>query len=141
MAEFPKTVKVFTDGCAKGNPGPAGAGFVIEDIHGKVLDEGCAALGEATNNEAEYRALILALEHCLGLGIKTAYFFTDSELMAKQMNGEYRIKNERIAQLAKTAAGLIRRCEKFQISHVRRELNQRADKLANKALKTDDGTD
>lgn len=132
---LPKTLKIFTDGCAKGNPGPAGAGFVMEDIEGNVFDEGCAALGETTNNEAEYRALILALERCAELGVKSAFFFTDSQLMAHQINGIYKIKNERIGQLIKRVMELRRKLEKFQITYVPREQNRRADKLANKALK------
>lgn len=132
--QLPKTLKIFTDGCAKGNPGPAGAGFVFEDVEGNVLDEGFAALGDTTNNEAEYRALILALERCAELGVKSAFFFTDSQLMAHQINGIYKIKNERIGQLIKRVMELRRKLEKFQITYVPREQNRRADKLANKAL-------
>jgi ribonuclease HI len=135
---LPKTLKVFTDGCAKGNPGPAGAAFVFEDIEGNVVDEGFAALGETTNNEAEYRALILALERCEALGVKSAFFFTDSQLMAHQINGLYKIKNERIGQLIKRVMELRRKLTKFQITHIPREQNKRADKLANRALEVPD---
>ena len=140
IAKLPKTIKVFTDGCAKGNPGPAGVGYVLQSIDGLVLDEGFADLGIATNNEAEYRALIMAMERCIELGIKSAYFFTDSELMAKQLTGVYKIKNDRLAELAKKVSALRKQFEKFQLTHVRRELNARADKLANKALERKEET-
>lgn len=138
MAKFPQTVKVYTDGCAKGNPGPAGAGFVLEDLSGEVLDRGAIALGRATNNEAEYRALILAMGRCLEHGVRIGLFYTDSELMARQLNGVYRIKSERLARLASEVKGLSARFENFSIAHVRRERNTEADRLANLAL-TDEG--
>lgn len=136
METFPAKVNVFTDGCAKGNPGPAGAGFVIEDLDGNPLAEDCEALGHATNNEAEYRALILAMQRCVELKIETAYFFTDSELMAKQIGGVYKIKNKRLAELAREVQGLRRNFKEFQIAHIPRERNQRADDMANAALAT-----
>lgn len=139
MSKFPKTVKVYTDGCAKGNPGPAGAGIVLEDIQGAVLDESSVALGTATNNEAEYQALILGMERCLNRKIKSAYFFTDSELMAKQLNGIYKIKNGRLARLAERVEKLRGEFDSFQLAQVPRTLNRRADKLANLALKIADG--
>ncbi|MBI3736820.1 ribonuclease HI family protein [Candidatus Sumerlaeota bacterium] len=132
--KLPKTIKVFTDGCAKGNPGPAGIGYVFEDIEGNVLDEGCGYLGEATNNEAEYNALIAAMERCAEKGIKAAFFFTDSQLMAHQINGIYKIKNARIAQLAKKVQTVRKKFDKFQLTYVPREQNRRADKLANKGV-------
>lgn len=136
-SKFPKTIKVYTDGCAKGNPGPAGIGFVFEDIDGNVLEEGCANLGVATNNEAEYHALIMALERCVELGISEAYFFTDSQLMARQLNGVYKIKNDRIAKLASRAMALRRKLDRFQITDIRREFNARADALSNEGLNSE----
>ena len=135
--ELARAVQVFTDGCAKGNPGQAGAGYVIQDLEGEVLVEGTASLGETTNNVAEYRALILAMERCVEGGVKSGYFFTDSELMARQVNGVYRIKNESLALLASKVFQLRDRFENFEIHHVRRNKNVRADQLANEALKLD----
>ncbi len=133
--KWPKTIKIFTDGCAKGNPGPAGIGFVVEDIEGNVLHEDCANLGEATNNEAEYEALIMSLEFCAKQKIKEAFFFTDSQLMAHQLNGIYKIKNERIARLAKRVQEIrLANLTKFQITYVPRESNRRADAMSNKGL-------
>lgn len=132
--QFPKTVKVFTDGCSKGNPGRSGAGYVLEDIDGKVLDSNSAALGHATNNEAEYQALILAMERCIELGIGSAYFFTDSELMANQINGVYRIKKDELARLARRVNALRPRFDDFQLTYLSREKNKRADRLANEAV-------
>ena len=132
--QFPKTVKVFTDGSSKGNPGRSGAGYVLEDIDGNVLDSNSAPLGFGTNNEAEYQALILAMERCIELGIGSAYFFTDSELMANQINGVYRIKKERLAQLARRVEALRPRFDDFQLTYLSREKNKRADRLANEAV-------
>ena len=134
MGKSHQTVRVYTDGCAKGNPGPAGAAFVVEDMDGAILGEGGIALGVATNNEAEYRALILAMEHCIENEIKHGLFHTDSQLMANQINGIYRIKNERMAALARRVNELIREFDTFNLSYVPREQNKRADKLANQAL-------
>ena len=131
---LPATVKVFTDGCAKGNPGPAGAAYVIQDIHGETLDERAVDLGEATNNEAEYEALIAAMERCAAGKVKTGFFYTDSELMAHQINGIYRIKSPRLAKLAQRVETLKERFEGFHLAHVRRSLNRRADRLASRAI-------
>jgi ribonuclease HI len=128
-------VKVYIDGCAKGNPGPAGAGFVVENLQGELIEEKSVALGDATNNEAEYRALILAMEHCLKMKMKAGYFYTDSELLANQLNGIYRIKSANLARLAERVDKLREKFDSFQLAHVPRELNARADRLANLALK------
>lgn len=140
MPNSPRTVKVFTDGCAKGNPGPAGAGFVIEDIQGEAIEEGSVPLGSATNNEAEYRALLLAMESCVKRRLKAAYFYTDSELMANQINGFYRIRSARLQRLFDRVDKLREKFDSFQIVHVPRKMNGRADELSNLALKqTRDG--
>ena len=130
----PRLIKVFTDGASKGNPGEAGAGYVIEDGEGNVIEEGGRALGVATNNEAEYLALILAMERCLELGRTSALFFTDSQLMERQLNGKYKIKNERIGALAAKAVALRKKFERFQIVSGPREMNRRADAAATRAI-------
>ena len=130
---------------SRGRPRPGqrrdGVGFVPyrtvdgrEISNGNVLDSNSAALGHATNNEAEYQALILAMQRCLELGIGSAYFFTDSELMANQINGVYRIKNARLAQLAHSVKALRPRFDDFQLTYLSREKNKRADRLANEAV-------
>lgn len=132
-------VRVFTDGCCKGNPGPTGAGFVIEDeATGDVIEEGCRPLGTGTNNEAEYQALILAMERCIELGLTRAHFHTDSQLMERQLNGIYKIKEPRMAQFARRVQELKKAFDRFQITSIRREFNKRADELANLGLKTQD---
>ena len=137
----PSSAKIFTDGCSKGNPGTAGAGFVVQDLDGEVLKEGSFALGHATNNEAEYRALILAMECCITLKISAGYFFTDSELMVRQIKGIYRIKNPRLIELAGEVARLKSHFDRFEIVHVPRASNQHADKLANQAIASGSGGD
>ncbi len=134
MAGYPDTVQIFTDGCAKGNPGPAGAGFVLKDAHGRVLFEASIALGRATNNEAEYRALLLALDHCVRGRVHHVVLFTDSLLMANQLNGIYRIRNGRLARLAEQAQALRHRFLTFQLKHIPRSRNVEADRLANQAI-------
>jgi ribonuclease HI len=122
-----------TDGGARGNPGPAGAGFVIE-VDGEVV---CAAgryLGECTNNVAEYEAVIWGLENCLELGYRKVTVFSDSELLVKQLNGQYCVKNEGLKPLFKRTLELLRKYESFDVVHVRRENNRQADALANEAM-------
>ncbi len=134
MIDIPSEIQIFTDGCAKGNPGPAGAGIALLDMDGGLLEEDCQALGHATNNEAEYRALIFAMERCIEYGVRRPHFFTDSELMERQLNGIYKIKNERIGRLAARVNELRGEFDSFDIRHIRREKNKRADRMANEAL-------
>lgn len=131
----PVAAKVYTDGCSKGNPGRAGAGWHIESADGKLNVEGCKDLGIMTNNEAEYMGLILALEDCLRLGVETLDLYTDSQLMARQIQGRYQVKNARIAKLHARAKSLLARFKRHRISDVRREFNARADELSNRALR------
>lgn len=126
-------VALRTDGGARGNPGPAGAGFVIE-ADGETV---CAAgryLGECTNNVAEYEAVIWGLENCLSLGYREVSVFSDSELLVKQLNGQYRVKNAGLKPLFIKTIGLLRRFGAFEVVHVRREQNRQADALANEAM-------
>lgn len=119
-------IKVYIDGAARGNPGPAGIGIHIQNIK-DVYDY----IGEATNNVAEYSALLRGLKEIISLGYKEVHFYSDSELLVKQINGEYRVKNEKLKPLFLQAKSLILKLKDFSISHVRREKNKEADELAN----------
>jgi ribonuclease HI len=129
--------KLSTDGGARGNPGPAAYGYVLEDDDGTVLDARGERIGVATNNVAEYRALIAGLERALELGIDELEVVSDSELLVKQMQGEYRVKNETLRELNKDANVLERKLGRVRYTAVRREHNQLADKLVNEALDAD----
>ena len=126
--------RIFTDGAARGNPGPAGAGGVILDGDGKELGNVCRYLGEMTNNQAEYNALILSLKEALRLKIGRVSVFCDSELMVRQMLGQYKVKNEGLRPLFQEAIKLSKEFGSFNINHVMRERNKAADKLANLAI-------
>lgn len=123
-----------TDGGARGNPGPAGIGVVMKDPDGNVIGEIAEAIGVATNNDAEYRALIAGLEMALSSGITEIDVFMDSQLVVSQMKGEWKIKSDTLRQLAVRARGLLNRFDAATITHVRREFNADADKLANQAM-------
>lgn len=122
------------DGGARGNPGPAGAGVVVKDEAGTALLEAGYFVGRATNNVAEYTALLRGLDAAQRLGGQRLEIFSDSELMVKQINGEYRVKNETLQDLFEKAYKKLRGFENWQMRHVRREMNSRADYLANKAM-------
>jgi ribonuclease H / adenosylcobalamin/alpha-ribazole phosphatase len=126
--------RLFTDGGARGNPGPAAYGFVLEAEDDTVLASEGQAIGVATNNVAEYRALIAGLERAVELGIDEVEVVSDSELLVKQMRGEYRVKNEVLQNLNSQAAGLASRLRKVRYTAVRREHNELADRLVNEAL-------
>ncbi len=125
---------IYTDGAARGNPGPAGAGAILTDSDGKKIGEVCEYLGEKTNNQAEYQALILALKEAKKIGITMVSIFSDSELMVKQLKGEYKVKNQGLKPLFQEAFGLLRYFGTHKIGHVPREQNKRADQLANLAI-------
>ncbi len=124
----------FVDGAARGNPGPAAAGVVLQDAEGKTLKTLSVALGHATNNIAEYAALVLALQEALILGAKELKVHTDSELVAKQWSGDYKVKDASLKVLYLLASHLKAGFKKLEVVHVRRELNQLADDEANRAL-------
>jgi len=129
-------VKMFVDGASKGNPGPASIGIVFTDMEGHVLWQISRLLDEeATNNIAEYEALRQGLLCALGQGWKKVHVFSDSELLVRQMLGQYKIKNEGLRQMAPVVQRLIKQFEAFTIAHVGREHNCLADKLASHALK------
>jgi ribonuclease HI len=129
-----KTVKLFSDGACRGNPGVGGAGAVIIDDGGQVLWEGSEYLGHCTNNIAEYKALILGLKGALALGIDRLEVYLDSELLANQVNGSYKVKNENLKILMQEIRKLISAFETANVRHVRRCHNELADKLANRAI-------
>ncbi len=129
-----KIVVLNTDGGARGNPGPAGTGVVIKDESGAILYAVGEYIGEATNNVAEYKALIRALEQAHHLGATEVKVNMDSELIVKQMLGQYKIKEPTLQQLAAQVIKLRNNFEKVSFTHVRRELNKEADLLVNQAI-------
>ncbi len=126
--------RLFTDGGARGNPGPAAYGYVLEAEDGTVLDARGQAIGIATNNVAEYEALIAGLRRAGELGISELEVVSDSELLVKQMRGEYRVKNQGLIPLSLEAARLARALGRVTYRSVRREHNVLADRLVNEAL-------
>ncbi len=128
--------RLSTDGGARGNPGPAAYGYVLEAEDGTVLDARGEKIGVATNNVAEYRALIAGLEKAVELGLDELEVVSDSELLVKQMQGEYRVKNEALRELNDEASSLERKLGRVRYTAVRREHNELADKLVNEALDT-----
>ena len=126
--------KLSTDGGARGNPGPAAYGYVLEADDGTVLAAHGDTIGTATNNVAEYRALIAGLEKALELHVDEVEVVSDSELLVKQMRGEYRVKNETLRDLWEEASALARRLRSVRYTAVRREHNELADQLVNAAL-------
>ena len=124
-------INAWIDGGARGNPGPAGYGAYIEDEHGQVLAELHGGLGIATNNVAEYSGLLAALKWAIDHGHREVHVRADSELLVKQMRGEYKIKNEGLKPLAARARLLMTELDRVDFEHVRRELNKNADRLSN----------
>ena len=125
---------LMVDGAARGNPGEAGCGAVICDANGAVVQELSRYLGHATNNVAEYEALLIGLEALLKSGKKQIRVQSDSQLLVRQLNGEYRVKDEKLKTLFERATSLLRQFERCRILHVPREENKLADRLANKAI-------
>ena len=126
--------RLSTDGGARGNPGPAAYGFVLETEDGQVLAAHGEAIGRATNNVAEYRGLVAGMEKAAELGVRELEVVSDSELLVKQMLGEYRVKNEALKALWEEANDLERRFAKVRYKAVRRHHNELADSLVNEAL-------
>jgi ribonuclease HI len=123
-----------TDGGARGNPGPAGIGVVLQDESGEVIGEIARGIGETTNNVAEYTALIAGLEMALEKGVTEIDVKVDSELVVSQVQGKWKIKNDRLRQLAVKARSLLGKFESWSLEHVRREDNAGADALANQGM-------
>ena len=131
---MPDTVVAYIDGGSRGNPGPAASGFILSDRDGNPLLSKGIFLGTKTNNEAEYTALVKALEAALELKAEKIMIFGDSELLVKQINGQYKVKSEKILPLYEEAAGLLSQFKKWKVEHVYREKNKIADGLVNEAL-------
>lgn len=134
MADLEQEWLVMIDGAARGNPGPAGCGAVICDDKGAVVRELSRYLGHATNNVAEYEALVMGLEALIELKRNRIVVQSDSQLLVRQLNGEYRVKDEKLSLLYQRATGLLRQFNSYRIVHVRRELNKAADRLANRGI-------
>ncbi|HWC16608.1 MAG TPA: ribonuclease HI family protein [Terriglobales bacterium] len=122
------------DGGARGNPGPAGYGVYIRDAKGVPIAQLSHYLGHKTNNVAEYSALLAALEYAVAHGYRALRVISDSELMVRQMTGQYRVSSPDLKPLYDRACGLVRQLDKFAIEHVLRARNQHADRLANEAM-------
>jgi ribonuclease HI len=133
---MPLNLLIRTDGGARGNPGPSGIGVVIEDFDsGKVLEEHAEYIGETTNNQAEYKAVILGLTRAVALHPSSVTVVADSELLVKQMTGKYRVKNPGLAQRFLDVRNLeVKLGVPVHYRHTRREQNTHADRLANEAM-------
>ena len=129
------SLRVRTDGGSRGNPGPSGIGVVIEDREtGETLEEHHRYLGVTTNNQAEYQAVILALQRCVALGATSVEVLADSELLIRQANGEYRVKNPELQVRFREMRELVVKIGRVTFKHVYREANTQADTLANLAM-------
>jgi len=125
---------LWSDGAARGNPGPAGLGAIIKRPDGEVLATCSEGYGEATNNAAEYAALLMGLRRALELGLRRIEIRADSELLIKQLGGDYRVKNAALKSLFEQAQRLLEQFEWTRLRHVRREYNSEADRLANQGI-------
>jgi ribonuclease HI len=128
--------KVYIDGASRGNPGPSGIGVVVLDEEGKVLREHYEFLGSSyTNNQSEYAALIKALEICLTIFPKgVIHVFSDSKLLVKQLTGRYKVRSRSLREMFRSVKEMERSFSRVYYHHISRELNKRADELANKAI-------
>ena len=129
-----KKAIIFTDGAAEPNPGPAAIGAIIKDEQGRLIARISQRIGTTTNNQAEYRAVIAALEEAIKLGVTHVKLNSDSELVVKQITGKYRVKKAALKPLYLKVKQLQSSLESFTITHIPREQNTEADNLANKAL-------
>ena len=136
LKEKEETLSLYIDGASRGNPGPAGVGVVLCDGGNRVLWEFGKFIGETTNNVAEYTALIDGLQEALIHKVRKISVYTDSELLTRQLQGKYKVKEPHLKVLHQQALSLIRGFGRFGIHHIPRTENRRADKLANEALNT-----
>jgi len=125
---------IYADGASRGNPGDAAAGVVITDFHGRTISEIKRFLGTASNNVAEYQAVILGMNRALELGAKNIKICLDSELVVRQLRGEYRVLEPHLKALHRKAKEILNHFAQYSILHIRREENRRADQLANEAI-------
>ncbi len=130
----PVRTRLFTDGAARGNPGPAGAGAVIISPDGHIVAKVGKFLGEETNNVAEYMGLLIGLKRAKAMGIKELDVLADSELMVKQLNGDYAVKAEHLKPLFDEAKALLKHFGDVEIRHIPREENEQADAMSNRAI-------
>ncbi len=130
----PDRIGVHVDGGARGNPGPAAVAAVATTRDGEPLSEECAFIGESTNNVAEYRALLLGLELARRIGAREIDVVNDSELVARQVGGQYKVKHAGLRPLHREAMESLRSFDRWSIRSVRREQNERADELVNATL-------
>jgi ribonuclease HI len=133
-ARPPPRTRLFTDGAARGNPGPAGAGAVIVSPEGHVVAKIGKFLGDNTNNYAEYMGLILGLKRARAMGIKELDVYSDSELLVRQLNGEYQVKADNLRPLHEEARALLGGFSEIKVNHVPREQNEAADEMSNRAI-------
>ncbi len=129
-----RVLQVYSDGAARGNPGPAGAGAVLMTPDGEIVERLGRFLGHATNNYAEYMGLIIGLERARELGAAEVEVFADSELMIRQLQGRYQVKAPNLKPLFAETTALLRGFEQVKLKHVRRELNAEADEMSNRAI-------
>ncbi|HEX9604604.1 MAG TPA: ribonuclease HI family protein [Myxococcales bacterium] len=129
-----RRVRVFTDGAARGNPGPAGAGAVVLDGEGRVLARLGRFLGKQTNNVAEYQGLLLGLRRARQMGAREVEVRADSQLLVRQLQGKYAVKNEVLKRLHEEALALLRSFDRYELLHVPREQNALADEMSNRAI-------
>jgi len=127
-------MEIHTDGASRGNPGPASIGVVFAVKGGEKLAEHRETIGRATNNVAEYRAVVAALEHCQRWGVKRVHLKMDSELIVRQLHGAYRVKSPDLRPLYQQVVFLTKGLAEFKVSHIKRAQNSHADALANRAL-------
>ncbi len=132
-----KKAIIHADGAARGNPGPAAIGATIKEEQGKLITSISQRIGNTTNNQAEYRAIIAALEKAVSLGITHVEVISDSVVVVRQIKGSYRVKNTALRPLYQKIVQIIGSLESFTITHIPRRQNIEADKLANKALDID----
>lgn len=127
-------IRIYTDGGSRGNPGPSASGYVIMTTNEEIIDEGGEYLGITTNNQAEYQAVKLGLQNAVKFKPDIIHFFIDSELVVKQMNGEYKIKNRDLWPIHSDIKQLAQQFQHVDFTHVRREKNKQADAQVNKIL-------
>ena len=129
-----RTVRVYSDGAARGNPGPAGAGAVLTDAAGNVIARLGRYLGKQTNNVAEYEGLLLGLKHARELGYREVEIRADSQLLIRQLKGEYAVRHAGLKPLHAEALRLLRSFDRYDLQHVPREENALADEMSNRAI-------
>jgi ribonuclease HI len=127
-------MRVYSDGAARGNPGPSGAGAVLVEPSGQVVDRLGKFLGVQTNNFAEYMGLLIGLRRARQLGVQEVEVFADSELMIRQLNGRYQVKSPSLRPLYEEALRLLSEFQRVKLVHVPREMNAQADEMSNRAI-------